>query len=42
MGLVADKLHSTQIAFLVPLAAILYICVVAFSCRRFRPQTTQP
>ena len=42
MGLVADKFHSTQIAFLVPLAAILYICVVAFSCHRFRPQPPQP
>ena len=34
MGLVADKLHSTQLAFLVPLAAILYICVVAIASRR--------
>jgi FHS family L-fucose permease-like MFS transporter len=29
MGLVADRLHSVQMAFVVPLAAILYICWVA-------------
>ena len=34
MGFLADKLHSTQLAFLVPLAAILYICVVAVAARK--------
>ena len=37
MGFVADKLHSTQLAFLVPLAAILYISVVAVATRNPRP-----
>jgi MFS transporter, FHS family, L-fucose permease len=39
MGFVADRLHSTQLAFFVPLAAILYICVVAVATRKPRPQT---
>jgi len=34
MGFLADKLHSTQLAFLVPLAAILYICAVAVASRK--------
>ncbi|HUL16726.1 MAG TPA: MFS transporter [Terriglobales bacterium] len=38
MGFVADRLHSTQLAFFVPLAAILYICVVAIASRKSRPQ----
>jgi MFS transporter, FHS family, L-fucose permease len=33
MGLVADRFHSPQIAFLVPLLAILYITITAFANR---------
>ncbi len=33
MGLVADALHSVQLAFMVPLAAILYITWTAFANR---------
>ncbi len=36
MGLVADRLRSTQLAFFVPLAAILYICVLAVANRKPR------
>jgi MFS transporter, FHS family, L-fucose permease len=36
MGFVADRLHSTQLAFFVPFAAILYICVVALASRKAR------
>jgi len=38
MGFVADHLHSTQLAFFVPFAAILYICVVAVASRESRPR----
>jgi fucose permease len=41
MGWVADRLHSTQLAFFVPLAAILYICVVAIVSRKSRPQVAE-
>ena len=37
MGFVADRLHSTQLAFFVPLAAILYICAVAVVSRKPQP-----
>jgi MFS transporter, FHS family, L-fucose permease len=37
MGFVADRLHSTQLAFIVPFAAILYICVVALASRKSAP-----
>jgi MFS transporter, FHS family, L-fucose permease len=39
MGFVADRLHSTELAFLVPFAAILYICFVAVASRKGRQQT---
>jgi fucose permease len=42
MGLVADKFESTQIAFLVPLIAILYITATALANRGTKATKTDP
>jgi hypothetical protein len=39
MGLVADKFQSMQIAFFVPLAAILYIAATVFANRGAQAST---
>jgi fucose permease len=37
MGLVADSAHSMQIAFVVPLVALIYITFTALVSRNRRP-----
>jgi len=42
MGLVADKFRSMQVAFLVPLIAILYITATALANRGTKATKTDP
>jgi fucose permease len=40
MGLVADSVHSMQIAFAVPLVALIYITFTALASRNRQPAKT--